>query len=226
MQKPRKSVDSFADDREALDFIASRIADEAQRNGISLSEIERKMLYFSETAWTLPDIWTASDEFDRAYDQNAYEKKISRLIREAFARTKKLKGEEFDGWIAAIRRLGKQDRYLLVMIKQAGLVPTFPPARPSVVRWRLWASSVVLVGLFAAVPWILERINPRPGSYRPLFGRYSSPFSESLSFSAWIILFCALIGAALLRFLLGAEKFNEVSLRCIKWIFDRPKRVK
>jgi hypothetical protein len=94
------------------------------------------------------------------------------------------------------------------------------------IRWRLFGSVIVLVGLFAAVPWVLERINPRPGSYRPQYGRYGSPFTESLSFSAWIILFCALIGAALLRFLLGAEKFNEVGLRCIKWIFDRPKRDK
>jgi len=51
-----RSMDRFPNDREALDFIASRIADEAQRDSVALSEVERKMLYFSETAWTLPDI--------------------------------------------------------------------------------------------------------------------------------------------------------------------------
>ena len=57
-------MDRFPDDREALDFIASQIAEEALREGVPFSEAERKMLYFSETAWTLPDIWEVSDKFD------------------------------------------------------------------------------------------------------------------------------------------------------------------
>jgi hypothetical protein len=48
----------FASAREAKQFLVAQIADEAQREGVSLSEIERKMLYFSETDWTLPDIDT------------------------------------------------------------------------------------------------------------------------------------------------------------------------
>ena len=42
----------------------SQIADEAQRENIVLSEPERKMLYFSESGWTLPDLSTVADEFD------------------------------------------------------------------------------------------------------------------------------------------------------------------
>jgi hypothetical protein len=66
----------FSNDREALDFIASQIADQAQRDGVPLSEVERKMLYFSETASTLPDILEVSDEFDRDYDQAVYGKRF------------------------------------------------------------------------------------------------------------------------------------------------------
>lgn len=39
------------------------------------------MLYFSETDWTRPDIMEVNDEFDRDYDSNAYEKKITRVAR-------------------------------------------------------------------------------------------------------------------------------------------------
>lgn len=40
----------------AIDFLVGRIAQRAEQEGVPLSEVERKMLYFSETAWTLPDM--------------------------------------------------------------------------------------------------------------------------------------------------------------------------
>jgi hypothetical protein len=40
----------FATTRDAMEFLVSRIVTEAQREGVPLSETERKMLYFSETA--------------------------------------------------------------------------------------------------------------------------------------------------------------------------------
>jgi hypothetical protein len=44
----------FGNAREAKEFLISRIAEQAQRAGEPLSEIERKELYFSESGWTLP----------------------------------------------------------------------------------------------------------------------------------------------------------------------------
>ena len=67
----------FANAREAKEFLVTRIVAEAQRESVSLSEVERKMLYFSETGWTLPDIMVVSDAFDRDYDQAKYEEKIA-----------------------------------------------------------------------------------------------------------------------------------------------------
>jgi hypothetical protein len=40
----------FLECAEAKEFLISRIVTEAQRENVPLSEIERKMLYFSETA--------------------------------------------------------------------------------------------------------------------------------------------------------------------------------
>lgn len=69
-------VNRFPSDREAKEFVVAKIVEEAQREGVPLSEIERKMLYFSETDWTLPDIIEVSDEFDNEYDRKDYEKRL------------------------------------------------------------------------------------------------------------------------------------------------------
>ena len=54
----------FGSAREAKEFLISRIVDQAQRDGVPLSEVERKMLYFSETGWTLPDIMSVNEASD------------------------------------------------------------------------------------------------------------------------------------------------------------------
>jgi hypothetical protein len=49
----------------AKNFLIERIVVEAQSEGVKLSEIERKMLYFTESAEVLPDMAEVSSEFDR-----------------------------------------------------------------------------------------------------------------------------------------------------------------
>jgi len=81
-------MNPFHSTREAKEFLIARIVEEAQREGIVLSATERKILYFSETAWTLPDMDTVSDEFDSAYNQRDYEKKIAfARLANAFVKT-------------------------------------------------------------------------------------------------------------------------------------------
>jgi hypothetical protein len=156
-------MDRFSNDREALDFIASGIADEAQREGVSFSEVERKMLYFSETAWTLPEIWEVSDEFDREYDQSKYERKTSRLIRNTVKRIRKQSPEDYEDWIAAVERLRKEDRYLLVMVKQAGPIATFRPSPSTRIRGdllKLWGTGLALLTMFFGLVMLTSKIFP------------------------------------------------------------------
>ena len=49
----REHMARFENAREAKEFLISRIAEQAQRDGEPLSEIERKELYFSESGWTV-----------------------------------------------------------------------------------------------------------------------------------------------------------------------------
>ncbi len=105
--------------REAKDYLAGKIAEEAKREGAPLTEVERKMLYFTETAWTLPDMKAVSEEFDRDYDQNEYERKIGGLVGELQARIDAGSEEERDAWYQAVLKLCDGDHYLLVLIDAA-----------------------------------------------------------------------------------------------------------
>jgi len=59
-----RGMDTVRDAREAKEFLISRIVAEAQRENAPLSETERKMLYFTESGWTLPDIMQVNEQFN------------------------------------------------------------------------------------------------------------------------------------------------------------------
>jgi hypothetical protein len=109
-------VQTFVTAREAKEFLISRIITEAQREGVPLSELETKMLYFSETAWTLPDIMEVSEAFDRDYDEAEYEQKIGTIIRNFCTKARKENRDEFNTWTEAVRTIRPEDHYLLVLI--------------------------------------------------------------------------------------------------------------
>jgi hypothetical protein len=110
----------FTSPQEAKEFLVAQVVLQAQRDGVSLTEVERKMLYFSETDWTLPDIAEVNEEFECEYDQDEYEKKIGRVISDALKQARKEGKESGDNWSDAIRLLRKGDHYLLVMMDDAG----------------------------------------------------------------------------------------------------------
>jgi len=108
--------------REAKDYLAGRIAEEAERDGIPLTQVERKMLYFTETGLTLPDMKQVSSEFDTGYDQDEYEQKIGGLASKIQARLRAQGNPEEETWDRAIMKLSRGDHYLLVLINAANPV--------------------------------------------------------------------------------------------------------
>jgi hypothetical protein len=119
----------FNSARVAKEYLVGRIVAEAQREGAPLSEVERKMLYFSETGWTLPGILDVSAEFERDYDTDAYEKKIAGLVR---ALGERATDEDQESWDDAVIKLSAGDHYLLVLIDTAN-----PPWEPLPLLGRL-----------------------------------------------------------------------------------------
>ncbi|MGD0630071.1 MAG: hypothetical protein ABR987_11990 [Terracidiphilus sp.] len=110
----------FRTEREAKEYLAGRIVEEAKREGAPLTEVERKMLYFTESGWTLPDIMAVNEEFERDYDQNGYEQKIGGLAARIRARDAAESGHDQAKWDEAVAKLSEGDHYLLVLIGTAG----------------------------------------------------------------------------------------------------------
>jgi hypothetical protein len=111
----------------AKDFLISKVVQEAELSHQHLSEIERKMLYFTEAHPSLPDIMEVNAEFERDYDSDDYEDKIVRLLRGARARDLEQSIQFKDMWNDAISALKREDHYLLVMVYRA-----FPEYRKAI----------------------------------------------------------------------------------------------
>jgi hypothetical protein len=110
---------SFRTIRAAKDYLAGRIASEAARQGTPLSEVERGMLYFSETGWTLPDMQAVNAEFEHDYGEDGYEQRIAQLVASIEQQDKEQNPVEQERWFQALARLSHGDHYLSVLVGNA-----------------------------------------------------------------------------------------------------------
>lgn len=102
--------------REAKDFLVEQAAQQAALDRTPLSDLERRMMYFTESdPASCDDPMDLNDEFEEKYDTAEYEAKMSRLLHRAYRR---LKAENPGGqsqWDEAISTLKKGDHYVLVL---------------------------------------------------------------------------------------------------------------
>jgi len=187
---------AFHSGREAKEFLISRVVAEAQRENVPLSELERKMLYFSESGWTLPDIAAVYEEFDREYDQNAYEKKIARLIGKADKHTRKESRDEYDMWRAAARLLKREDHYISVMIGMADL-------RPAGDQLRLLGAGLGIVTCLLLMEFLSLRYNVDLS--RGVLGFYI------VEAAVGVVIACLLF-----RLIFGRRKTNDLISRVVE----------
>jgi ribosomal protein L11 methylase PrmA len=103
----------------AKQFLVSRVIEEAGIEQISLSEVEKKMLHFTEVHPSLPDIYEVNAEFERDYDSSEYEAKIAALLKNARERDRQSSPSREQDWKGALEALKKEDHYILVMVAQA-----------------------------------------------------------------------------------------------------------
>lgn len=109
----------FMNAQAAKEFLIARVVQEAGSSHVQLSETERKMLYFTETSASLPDIMEVNSEFERDYDADEYEDKIANLLKDARARDKQASPSREQEWKDALDALKKEDHYILVMVNLA-----------------------------------------------------------------------------------------------------------
>ena len=183
---------AFHSGRDAEEFLISHIVAEAERENIPLSEVERKMLYFTESGWTLPDIMQVNEDFDREYDQGEYEQKIAKLIAKSDRRIRKGPRHDYDRWWAAIRFLEREDHYISVMVRLADL-------RPRGDQLRLFVTGLAIVGVILV--WIFVAI------------KYNIPMPSRGEFGilVWAVPACLFVAYTLLRFVLGRKRTDDLT---------------
>ena len=116
MPSGEAAISQFQSERDAKEYLIGKIAGQAEQRGIPLSDVERKMLYFSETGWTLPGMLKINAEFERDYDNDEYEQKIAGLVRAIEKGNEAVGGEEQSKWDDAVVKLSEGDHYLLVLV--------------------------------------------------------------------------------------------------------------
>jgi hypothetical protein len=197
---------AFHSGREAKEFLISIIVAEAQRENIPLSEVERKMLFFTESGWTLPDVMQVNEDFDRDYDQNEYERKIAKLVKKADRRMRREPRADYERWWAAIRFLQREDHYISVMIRLAGL-------RPRGDQLRLFVTALGIVACILI--WVFLSI------------KYHIPIPSRGDFSVivWGGLVCLFVTYTLLRFVLGNKRADDLISKVIEKVVRIYQRV-
>ncbi len=201
----------FRNAREAKEFLISRIAEQAQRDGEPLSEIERKELYFSESGWTLPDIMSVNEAFERDYEQDSYEKKIKKLVREARNRARKEAPQDVKSWSDAIRILSREDHYISVMLGH----PT-APRHPFVDLLRATGTGLALSATFAFGALFLQ------AHFEIMKTREGRAFVEwwiAVAFVGFYLLLWLIFGREKASHLLGKiiDPPMELLARILKW---------
>lgn len=102
---------------EAKEFLASRIVEEAKLEDVEFSEVEQKMLFYSESHPSLPDMDSVLLEFRENYNMIPYELVVSNLICNAFRRDRK-DPVLLERWKEARISLRAEDHYIKVMLKR------------------------------------------------------------------------------------------------------------
>ncbi|HEV8530845.1 MAG TPA: hypothetical protein VGT00_05480 [Methylomirabilota bacterium] len=110
--------------REAKDFFISRIVEQANREHHPLSDLETRMLYFTETGPEASSgLMESAAEFEATHDDAKYEQMIAGLLNRAYRADleRARQGREDDPRLVyrqALDLLRTEDHYLTIMIEQ------------------------------------------------------------------------------------------------------------
>lgn len=126
----------------AKDFLVEQTAVQAALDGVTLTDLEKRMMYFTEGPDATEDPTVLNDEFEAEYEMATYEAKISKLLHRAYARVRKENPETARTWNESIRFLKKGDHYILVL---------WGVLRPPYDNLKLLATAFLVVALLLGI---------------------------------------------------------------------------
>lgn len=130
------------DSTAAKQFLISKVIEQTKLEHLPLSEVEQKMLYFTEVHPSLPDIYEVNAEFERDCHSDEYERRIAGLLQRGRERNQKESEVQAQQWKEAIEALKAEDHYLLVMSYRA-----FPEYRKSLVPTHRVRDYAIYIGI-------------------------------------------------------------------------------
>lgn len=138
--------------REAKDLLVQKTEQAALEN-VPFSDLERRMMYFTETGECPEDPIALNDAFEAKYDSEDYESKMSTLMRKARHRLEKEDPQSARIWDECIRELRKGDHYILILLcnTRGSQLASLP-----VLSWSFWkllgvSLLVLIVGMVVFV---------------------------------------------------------------------------
>ena len=149
---------------EAKDFLVQQTAEQAALENVPLSDLEKRMMYFTETEECPEDPIALNDAFEAEYDTDEYEAKLSKLMHHAHSRIKKENREAAGKWNEAIQQLSKGDHYILILCNEGlDLVPGVSTERPPYDSLKLLGTAILVIvlglGVIAAVTFFADHYN-------------------------------------------------------------------
>lgn len=176
---------------EAKDFLVHQAAEQAQLEGASLSDLEKRMMCFMESADTSEDPIKLNDEFESKYDTAEYEAKVSGLLKRAHARLKKENPEAIRQWDECVRLLRKGDHYILVLLNQNSSISAVRPPYDSL---KLLGTAILVAAVLVALMFGLSVLSNHHDV--PAKG-WNTGSGSYTSMPVWIqrLLLAAIVGA-------------------------------
>jgi hypothetical protein len=136
--------------REAKDFLVAQTAEQAALEGIPLSDLEKRMMYFTETGECPEDPLALNEEFEKEYDTDEYETKVKKLLANAHRRLKEERSPEVAKWQEGLKALDQTDDYILILCDRSSLARFGnPEALPSVLSFLFRLGLLILTAYVA-----------------------------------------------------------------------------
>lgn len=150
---------SFRSVQSALDYLVNRIVDEAKLQAAPLTEVERKILYFSEADPALHDMLKMNAEFDPNWNVEIYQEKIAGLSRRITARDQRQDHAAQAAWDDAVLKLSESDYYLLALMGSQPAATSNLRPHPDILRLWITAFGIVFGGIALTVigSWLLRQ---------------------------------------------------------------------
>lgn len=106
---------------EAKDFLVQQAAEQAALENVPLSDLEKRMMYFTETGECPEDPFALNDAFEAEYENDKYETKIRKLLVNAHERLKTEGSPALAQWEESLRALDQTDDYILILCGRSPL---------------------------------------------------------------------------------------------------------